>query len=82
MVMGVSCPNIRECKLVVDKGFNVSELKRFIYIDNFCKSGGESWRDCTRFVIKSALNFCPDFILPDTDMTPDEVIDKFDEENA
>jgi len=36
------------------------------------------WLTCTRYITKSQLNFCPDFVLPDTDATPDEIIARFD----
>jgi len=78
---GINCPNITECNLVTVKGFTGDEIQQQQYIKNYCEAGNEMWGICTRFMVKKALNFCPDFVLPDTSMTPDEVIDKFDKEN-
>lgn len=76
-----NCPNIEVCKLVTTEGFTGNENLRHEYIRLWCKSGEEMWGQCKRYVVKNALNFCPDFVLPDTQMSPEEVIDKFDEEN-
>ncbi len=75
------CPNIDVCKLVTIKGFAGDEALRLRYIESYCTAGEPNWGTCTRLAVKRALNFCPDFVMPDTAMTPDEVIDKFDEEH-
>jgi hypothetical protein len=49
-------------------------------MEDYCTAGRQHWGSCTRLVVKQALNFCPDFVLPDSQMTPDEVIEKFDED--
>jgi len=36
---------------------------------------------CKRLIAKNTLDFCPDFVLPATPLSVDEIIDKFDEEN-
>lgn len=33
-----------------------------------------------RYRAKEEIYFCPDFVMPDSKMTMDEIIDKFDEE--
>lgn len=78
--MESNCPNFKECKLANTVGFVGSEQHRLKYIDSWCKGGLQKWSNCTRFVVHKALNFCPDFVMPDTNITPDEVIDKFDME--
>jgi hypothetical protein len=44
-------------------------------------SESKNWISCKRLTTKQELNFCPDFVLPDTDLTSDKIIDKFDNEN-
>ena len=74
------CPNYRECALV-NKQITLSEDVYRSYIDNYCCCNKESWSECMRFRAKVELNFCPDFVLPDSKMTADEIIDYFDNEN-
>ncbi len=75
------CPNITTCNLVVRDDLGISKIQKEEYLTNFCNDGDKSWSSCTRYLTKKAINFCPDFVLPTTKITPNEVIDKFDEEN-
>ncbi|MCB2221284.1 MAG: hypothetical protein KQI35_12875 [Bacteroidetes bacterium] len=75
------CPNYDVCKLVTTEGFSGNEVRRQAYLTDFCHASESKWSNCSRYVTKKALNFCPDFVLPDTAMTLDEIIDKFDELN-
>ena len=69
------CPNYKECALVNNKLALDEHIYKY-YIDNYCCCREGSWSDCTRFRAKEELNFCPDFVLPDTVMTADEIIKK------
>lgn len=75
------CPNREACKLYLLEGFIEKEVQRLDYIKLWCQSDQTKWSSCTRYVVKEAIHFCPDFVLPDSNMTPDEVIDRFDKEN-
>ena len=75
------CPNYISCKLVKDKNFIPDKEIRISYLNNYCKAGEKQWQVCKRLITKNELNFCPDFVLPDTTLTPDEIIDKFDNDN-
>lgn len=57
------------------------EDKKAAYIESWCKDTNGKWERCKRFNTKAKLGFCPDFVLPDTDMTIDEILDRFEEEN-
>jgi hypothetical protein len=74
------CPNYEVCKLVNESGFAGDEVKRKNYINIYCKSDPTKWNSCKRLIAKNSLNFCPDFVLPDTNLSIDEIIDKFDNE--
>ncbi|MBN1386811.1 MAG: hypothetical protein JW965_00080 [Bacteroidales bacterium] len=74
------CPNYKECTLV-NKELSLNEDIYRYYINNYCCCKAGSWSGCMRFRAKEELNFCPDFVLPDSEMTIDEVIDRFDTEN-
>ncbi|HQL70252.1 MAG: hypothetical protein KA793_01545 [Bacteroidales bacterium] len=71
------CKNLETCKLVHDSGFNAGNKREF-YIGHFCNSGTE-YLNCKRFITKQSLNFCPDFVLPDTTESPLEIMELFDE---
>lgn len=73
------CPNYIVCKLVNDPGFDISRIKQEFYIINFCKGKNNEWLSCKRFIVKNKINLCPDFVLPDTELSIDAIIDKFDE---
>lgn len=74
----VCCPNIINCHLVLIPGFAGSKELQGNYVLSYCRSENENWKSCKRFIVKNTLNFCPDFVMPDTDLSPDEVLDKFD----
>jgi len=74
------CPNYNICKLVKKFGFTGDESQREKYITDYCQADKEKWESCKRLVAKNTLNFCPDFVLPDSPLSMDEIIDKFDNE--
>jgi len=74
------CPNYIECALV-KKQIELSDKLYRSYINTYCCCIKGSWSGCMRFRAKEKINFCPDFVLPDSEMTIDEVIDRFDREN-
>lgn len=76
-----NCPNAEVCKLYLVEGFTGNEEQRLDYKQSWCQSDETKWSSCTRYVVKEAIHFCPDFVLPDSVMTPDEVIDQFDQES-
>jgi len=72
------CPSYNSCQLVFDKNIVKPDESRSAYISEYCKSENENWLNCKRLITKRELSFCPDFVLPDTPLKPDEIIDKFD----
>lgn len=76
----MNCPNHTNCQLIHENGFlDTEEIKQF-YLNQFCTSSNEDWHSCKRFETGQRLKFCPDFVLPDTALTVDEIIDHFEEE--
>ena len=74
------CPNIDTCKLVNTPGFIKDKKKQGNYIQLYCRADESKWNSCKRVIAKNELHFCPDFVLPDTSLSIDEIIDKFDNE--
>jgi hypothetical protein len=74
------CSNYQICRLVTTNAVSEDIKQKINYIRSFCETEKKTWQGCKRFQTKSALGFCPDFVLPDTDISIDEIIEKFDNE--
>lgn len=77
-----SCPNFNSCRLVNLQEFATGEVSRDEYLESYCVDGPQDWERCKRFQIKKMMGFCPDFVLPDSTFTFDEIIEKFDNEES
>ncbi|MEE4256427.1 MAG: hypothetical protein V2I47_05275 [Bacteroidales bacterium] len=75
------CPNINSCRMVSTAVVVPDEEEKNAYIKTWCKNTEGKWEECKRFITKASLGFCPDFVMPDTDLSIDEIIDKFEEDN-
>jgi len=73
------CPNINSCRMVTTPEVLPDIREKESYMHAWCRDEQEKWRDCKRFSTKASLGFCPDFVLPDTALTIDEIVDKFEE---
>lgn len=74
------CPNFEGCQLLnTDRVTDNQELKDK-YREEYCISPELDWKNCKRFITRSTLNFCPDFVFPDTALSPAEIINKYDQE--
>jgi hypothetical protein len=74
----MACPNYDSCQLIHVEDFLESLSRRQEYIQRYCIDEGQNWQNCRRFLTYRALHFCPDFVLPDTSQTTEEIIDDFD----
>lgn len=73
------CPNIAGCRLVNTGIVVPDENKRSEYVASWCKDENGKWQECKRFISKKELGFCPDFVIPDSPLSIDGIIDKFEE---
>lgn len=73
------CSNINTCRMVATDVVVPDKTEKENYMQLWCRQGEEKWGSCKRFLTKKALSFCPDFVVPDTALSIDEIIDKFDE---
>ncbi len=74
------CPNHNTCKLVNSDVVVPDPEKKQFYVDEFCLNE-DNWPSCKRYVTKRALWFCPDWLLPDANMTEDEIIERCETKN-
>ena len=70
------CPRIDRCRLIEDK-LEINEIMREEYKQKYCFTGFNS---CKRLIIIEKLHICPDFVLPDSSCSIDEVLDKMEKE--
>jgi hypothetical protein len=78
-MMTKDCPNFKTCKLVNGDKVVPDPAEKEAYIEAYCRRE-ESWRSCARYVTRKALWFCPDWVLPDSNMTEEEIIIRAEEE--
>ncbi|MCX6270276.1 MAG: hypothetical protein NTU44_03480 [Bacteroidetes bacterium] len=64
------------------KGIVQDEEQRQAYIAGFCTHDEKKWEECKRFKTNAVLHFCPDFVLPDTSLNLEEIMDRFDVETT
>jgi hypothetical protein len=74
------CTNYQSCRLIQGSDFPISVSEKEKYLRIFCQDEKSAWKQCKRYITKCSLGFCPDFVLPDIQLTISEIIDKFDEE--
>lgn len=72
------CPNFKTCLLVNSSDVVKEENKKNMYIAAYCMSDENEWSNCKRYITKKELNFCPDFVLPDSPGSPSDFITEFD----
>jgi hypothetical protein len=69
------CPNYDGCQFVKNDKHEMNECQKANYLKSFCESDENLWENCKRYITKKTLNLCPDFVLPDSAFTIDEIID-------
>ena len=74
------CPLFKTCRMVNNRIIVSDNTIRENYIRTYCKCKVESWENCKRYKTRNELNFCPDFVLPDSKMSVAEIIERFDAE--
>lgn len=73
------CPNAQGCRLVNTRVVEPDDAKREAYLSTYCNTE-EAWKKCVRYITKKALWICPDYVLPDSDMTEEEIIERYENE--
>jgi hypothetical protein len=71
------CPNYGGCRLVQTDVVVPDSDKKEQYISEYCMNE-ETWKNCKRYLTRRALWICPDFVLPDSEITEDEIVDRYE----
>jgi len=74
------CPNKTTCPVHSVEGFVKDPVKKEYYIHTYCDAGEDNWSNCCRYIAKRSLNLCPVFVMPDSELTVDEILDKLENE--
>ena len=73
--MNNSCPKAEGCKL-----FNNNLLSKPEYAETYrsllCNAGEKRWSQCKRHIVSTKFGKCPDYVLPNSVMTIEEVESK------
>jgi hypothetical protein len=77
--MSKLCPNYNGCRLVNTDVVEPDKDKKARYLVVYCEKD-EEWKKCLRFVTRKSLWIAPDFLLPDSEMTEEEIIEKYENE--
>ena len=75
--MGNICPNFGGCRYVRTEVVEPDATKREATIQAICQDE-EKFKTCRRYQIRKALWICPDFVLPDSEITEDEVAERYE----
>jgi hypothetical protein len=76
--MAKICPNFGGCRLVTTDVVVPDKDKKDNYLADYCETE-EKWKSCLRYTTRKSLWICPDFVLPDSNMTEDEIVEKYEE---
>lgn len=72
------CPNFEQCLLIKSNNILLNQSDKRYYTEHFCLAPNSYFTHCKRYQTSVALHFCPDFVLPDTALSVDEIIDKYE----
>jgi hypothetical protein len=77
--MDKPCPNYHTCRLVQTDDVVTDNKKKSQYISDYCQKE-ETWKKCKRYITRRSLWICPDFVLPDSELTEEQIIKKHGKE--
>jgi hypothetical protein len=79
--MSKICPNYNGCRLVNTDVVESDKDKKANYLVVYCETDGD-YAKCLRYVTRKELWIAPDFLLPDSNMTEDEIIERYEQEKS
>ena len=73
--MSKVCPNYNTCRMVNTKSVVEDDAQRQEMVNAWCMEE-ETWKRCKRYLTRKALWMCPDFVLPDSNLTEEEIVER------
>ncbi len=77
--MRKECTLCSQCELFRGQ-INLTEDVRIMYKYHYCLSQTSRWKECKRFVFKNLNHICPDFVMPNSLMSIDQIWHKMQKE--
>lgn len=69
------CPKFAKCPLFTGALLKKSTSEE-VYKNLYCKAGREKWTTCKRYQTSERVGKCSDWILPNSTLTLDQIIQK------
>ena len=66
------CPKYQKCPLFNDN-LLVRQSSADAYKNLYCRAGMDRWAECKRYQTSEALGQCPDFVMPNSTATVEEI---------
>ena len=74
------CPRQAVCSLFNDKITTFkSKMSLEIYKKLYCNARDEYWKECKRLTIINKTGKCADFVMPNSSLTIEQIIEKMKE---
>jgi len=79
--MNDQCPSSNTCQLY--KGhFFLQEDSVLLYKRQYCLDNNEQrWKGCKRFIVMAHIGYCPDYVLPNSLLSYEQIISRIRSEN-
>lgn len=71
--MNRQCYKGNKCRLFLGK-IDLSEHTRLMYNCSYCLGLESKWRNCKRFLLLETEGFCPDFVMPNTLLSDEQIM--------
>lgn len=73
------CTLCSQCELFKGQ-ISLSEDVRIMYNYHYCLSKNNRWKECKRYIFKNLNNHCPDFVMPNSLLSIDQIWQKLQRE--
>lgn len=74
-----NCPKTEKCPLFNDNLLRRAESAS-TYKKLYCTAGESKWKKCKRYMVSEATGKCPDFVMPNSTYTVEEIKERMKKE--
>lgn len=69
------CPKTEKCPLFNGLLTEKPETAN-IYRESYCTAGEKMYESCKRYIVSELIGSCPDFVMPNSSLTPEDIAEK------
>ncbi len=73
--MNRQCSKIGKCNLFSGE-LEIPEDSRIRYKYFYCLGEETCWSSCKRFIVKDEIGFCPDFVMPNSLLSSEQIMSR------